>query len=364
MDTLTHALSGALAARATAPRPGTPDTIPLSRRVGLGFLAAAAPDLDIVISWVSPLSYLYYHRGVTHSFVMLPLWALLLAFLSALVWRKGPSWRAYFGVFAWGIGSHIAGDLLTSFGTMIFAPLSDARYALSTTFIIDLWFTGIILAGLIAAAVWRRSRVPVIAGLAVLAGYVTLQYALQQRALDFGVAYAQAQNLKSAQVAAQPRPVSPFNWMVLVDEGDRYRYSLVNLWRNDPARLAPDAGFIARLSAPYLPARPGDMERGTALRDRIGGCSDGAGSVGAAAARLLPLVRGVSGALQGGARQSRTLRLVPGSTLLYARPRHVAIPLWFVPRRGWAVGAVRASGRGAVPCLLRQAAPSVAPVHA
>lgn len=253
MDTLTHALSGALAARATAPRPGTPDTIPLSRRVGLGFLAAAAPDLDIVISWVSPLSYLYYHRGVTHSFVMLPLWALLLAFLSALVWRKGPSWRAYFGVFAWGIGSHIAGDLLTSFGTMIFAPLSDARYALSTTFIIDLWFTGIILAGLIAAAVWRRSRVPAIAGLAVLAGYVTLQYALQQRALDFGVAYAQAQNLKSAQVAAQPRPVSPFNWMVLVDEGDRYRYSLVNLWRNDPARLAPDAGFIARLSAPYLP---------------------------------------------------------------------------------------------------------------
>ena len=253
MDTLTHALSGALIARATAPTPGTPDTIPLARRVGLGFLAAALPDLDVVTSWISPLSYIYYHRGVTHSFIMLPLWALLLACACALIWRRGPPWRAYVGVFAWGIGIHIVGDLITSFGTMIFAPLSDARYAFSTTFIIDLWFTGIILAGLAAAAAWRRSRVPALAGLAILAGYVTLQYALQQRAIDFGIAYAQAQKLNGTRVAAQPRPVSPFNWMVLVDDGERYHYSLVNLWRDRPAEVPRDAGFIARLSAPYLP---------------------------------------------------------------------------------------------------------------
>ena len=253
MDTLTHALSGALVARATAPRPGTPDAIPLSRRVGLGFVAAAFPDLDVATSWLSPLSYLYYHRGVTHSLIMLPLWALLLAFLCALIWRRGPPWRAYFGVLAWGIGIHIAGDVITSFGTMIFAPFSDARYALSTTFIIDLWFTGILLAGLIAALLWRSSRAPALAGLAVLAGYVTLQYALQQRAVELGVAYAQSAGLKGATVAAQPRPPSPFNWIVFVAEGNRYHYSLVNLRREEPARLEPDAGLIARLSAPYMP---------------------------------------------------------------------------------------------------------------
>ena len=253
MDTLTHALSGALVARATAPGPGTPDALPLARRVGLGFVAAALPDLDVVTSWLSPLSYLYYHRGVTHSIIMLPLWALLLALLCALVWRRGPPWRAYFGVFAWGIGIHIAGDVITSFGTMVFAPFSDARYAISTTFIIDLWFTGIILAGLVAAFVWRKSRVPAMAGLAVLAGYVTLQYTLQQRAVEFGVAYAVSAGLRNAQVAAQPRPVSPFNWIVFVTDGDRYHYSLVNLWRDEPATPGPDAGFIARLSAPYLP---------------------------------------------------------------------------------------------------------------
>lgn len=253
MDTLTHALSGALIARATAPKAATPETLPLARRIGIGFLAAAFPDLDVVTSFISPLSYIYYHRGVTHSLILLPAWAMALALLCTLIWRKGPGWRAYFGVIAWSIGIHIAGDVITSFGTMIFAPFSDARYALSITFIIDPWFTGIILAGLLAAFAWRGSRVPAVAGLAVLAGYVALQYALQQRAVDFGAAYARAVGFPAARIAAQPRPVSPFNWIVIVSEGDQYRYSLINLWRHEPVRLAPDAGFITRLSAPYLP---------------------------------------------------------------------------------------------------------------
>lgn len=252
MDTLTHALSGALIARATSPK-AAPEALPLGRRVGIGFLAAAFPDLDFIASYFSPLAYLYYHRGVTHSFLMLPIWAVVLALLCALVWRKGPGWRAYLGVIAWGLGIHIAGDWITSFGTMVFAPVSDARHGISTTFIIDLWFTGIILAGLAGSALMRRSRVPALAGLAVLAGYVFFQYALQQRAVDFGASYAQAAGLKNAHVAALPRPVSPFNWMVVVSEDDRFHYSLVNLARREPAGLAGDAGFIARLSAPYLP---------------------------------------------------------------------------------------------------------------
>ena len=56
----------------------------------------------------------------------------------------------------------IAGDLITSYGTMIFAPLSDARFALGTTFIIDLYFSGIIVAGLVASRCWRATRAPAI----------------------------------------------------------------------------------------------------------------------------------------------------------------------------------------------------------
>jgi inner membrane protein len=194
-----------------------------------------------------------HHRGVTHSLIMLPLWAFALAWLCALIWRRDRPWRAYFGVFALGIGIHIAGDWITSFGTMVFAPFSDMRVGIGTTFIIDLWFTAIILAGLAAALIWRSSRIPAIAGLAALCGYVAYQGVLQERAIDWGKAYAKAAGLEHAVVTAQPRPVSPHNWMVVVRDGDKLRYSLVNLARREPKTLAPDAGLIARLDAPYLP---------------------------------------------------------------------------------------------------------------
>jgi inner membrane protein len=253
VDTITHALSGALAARATAPGQTDEKTLPLGRRLFVGLLAAAAPDLDFVIGWVGPVEFLLHHRGATHSLVLLPLWAYLLARLCAVIWRRDRPWRAYFGVIALGLGAHIAGDWITSFGTIVFAPLSDIRVGLGTTFIIDLWFSGIILAGLVASAIWRKSHVPAVAGLAVLCGYVAFQGVLQQRAVDWGEAYARNSGLQQAAVTAQPRPVSPFNWMVIVRSDEEVRYSFINLARREPLRPAPDAGTIARLDASYLP---------------------------------------------------------------------------------------------------------------
>lgn len=256
MDTLTHALSGALLARATASRAKGPDTLPLGRRMAVGFVAAAFPDVDVVVSYLSPLAYLHHHRGPTHSLILLPLWAVLLALIFAALWRWKPGWRAYFGIAAWGVGAHIAGDLITSFGTMVFAPFSDARYALSTTFIIDLWFTGIILIGLIASAIWRSTRMPAVIGVAVLVGYVGFQWLMQQQAIEFGKEFANTKALQQVIVTAMPRPVSPFNWMVVVADDGGYRYTHVNLIRKT-ARPPPeaDAGFIERLDAPYQPLR-------------------------------------------------------------------------------------------------------------
>lgn len=252
MDPLTHALSGALIARATARR-RKPDALPLGRRVFVGAVAATFPDIDFVAQYLSPLSYLYNHRGVTHSLLMLPLWAVLLSVIFALLWRWRPSWRAYVGISALGIVTHIAGDLITSFGTMILAPLSDARYALSLTFIIDLWLTGIILAGLIASVFWRRSRIPAVAAVAVLVGYLGFQGVLQQRAIDFGQQFAIGNAIEVARVTAMPRPVSPFNWTVIVEDAQGFRYAHVNLVRKEPRIARDDDGFIARLDAAYRP---------------------------------------------------------------------------------------------------------------
>src|SRR3954470_11140487 len=145
MDTLTHALSGALLARATAPRDAPAVSLP--RRIAAGFFSCAAPDLDFVAGFFGPVVYLENHRGVTHSLLLLPLWALTLSWVLAKILREPRGWRALYGITALGIAAHIAGDLITSYGTMVLAPFSNWRAAIGTTFIIDLWFSGIIVAG-------------------------------------------------------------------------------------------------------------------------------------------------------------------------------------------------------------------------
>jgi inner membrane protein len=254
MDTLTHALSGALLGRATAAAPGTPGALPLGRRIAVCTLAAAFPDSDIVFSFISPLAYLYQHRGVTHSLVLLPVWTVLLAWLASRIDRSRFGWRAYAPVIAMGIAIHILGDLITSYGTMIWSPLSSLRVAWNTTFIIDLWFSGIIVAGLVASRVWRQSRWPAVVGLGVLAFYVGGQALLQREARAIGEAHAQGTGLKGATVSALPRPPLPTNWMVIVEAPDHYDYALISLSRTRPPDPLPrDAGFFARIAAPYLP---------------------------------------------------------------------------------------------------------------
>src|SRR5687767_467004 len=216
LDTLTHALSGALLARATAPRDAPPLSIP--RRVAAGFFACASPDLDFVVSWFGPVAYLELHRGPTHSLLLLPFWAFVFSWVLAKILREPRGWRALYGVTAMGLALHIAGDLITSYGTMIFWPLSDMRPGLGSTFIIDLWFSGIILAGLAASAFFYRSRLPAVAASALLCAYVGFQYFQKEKAVEFGRDYARSRGLTGADVTAHPRPVSPFNWTVFVSD--------------------------------------------------------------------------------------------------------------------------------------------------
>jgi inner membrane protein len=251
MDTLTHALSGALLARATAPKDAPRAT--LARRIAAGFFACAAPDLDFVVGYVGSIAYLEHHRGVTHSLILLPLWALIYAWLLALVLREPRGWRALYFVTALGLALHVAGDVITTYGTMILAPFSDWRAQIGTTFIIDLWFSGIIVAGLAASAFLRRSRWPAVAASALLAGYVGFQYLQKEKATEFGERYARDQGLRGAAVNVQPRPVSPFNWTVFVSDDEAHRFAHVNVVREAPRSYREGDGFIAMLDSAYQP---------------------------------------------------------------------------------------------------------------
>ena len=266
MDTLTHALSGALLARAFAPSRTRPEDPPIWQRMTLCALAAAFPDSDIVVSFFSPFHYLLHHRGATHSLLLLPLWAMLLTGITAQCFRRPQHWRLYAGLSALGLAAHILGDLITSYGTVILAPFSYERFAWGTTFIIDLWFTGIILAGLLAGCYWRASRRPAVIASLMLFSYVGLQAVWRAQAIDFGERYVSEMAMHGAKVTVQPAPMSPLNWMVMVENNGDYRYAYVNLRRKEIATdPGPEGGFLARLDAPYNPLSAAIWNRSSLL---------------------------------------------------------------------------------------------------
>ena len=270
MDTLTHALSGALLGRLMA-RPSVPSRPgPKVWHIVLaGAAAATFPDLDFVLGYVSELTYLRGHRGVTHSLLLLPLWGLLIAWLMARLpgaRRPGVDWRAFYAVACAGLAIHIAGDLITQFGTMILAPLSDRRFGFGTTFIIDLPFTGILIAGLLASARWQRSRLPAAVGLLALCMWVGIGALGRSEAIDAARDYAQSQGIRAVALDAAPRPVSPFNWTAIVFDGERYHYAHLNTRRTEVLEAGPDASFLRCFSAPYRPVAMAHWQ----VRERFG----------------------------------------------------------------------------------------------
>ncbi len=254
MDTLTHALSGALLARATGPTESNPGDLPRRVRLWLGFWAAAFPDSDIIVLLIDPLTYLTTHRGITHSVVMLPFWATILGFVVWRLLRRRYALRSVALVIALGIAIHIAGDVITAFGTMVFAPLIDWRLQFPTTFIIDPYFTAILAGGLVASAIWRSTRRPAVIGLAVLASYVGFQGLMHQQALNAGQREAATLGVAGVAVSALPQPFSPFNWMIVLEDKDSYRLAYVNLIaREAPLSPPADAHWLRRVVASYRP---------------------------------------------------------------------------------------------------------------
>jgi inner membrane protein len=250
MDTLTHALSGALLARATWN--GRKTRIPLRQQTQIGFLAAAFPDIDYLLQLVNHdfLVYLNYHRGITHSIVLLPVWGFLLAILFSKILRPAADWHSLFVLCCLCLGVHIAGDVITSYGTMIFAPFSDWRASLDLAFIIDLLFTGILLLGLIGSVIFQRKRLAAIIGLAALAAYLGVQSWAHQQALTVGKMAARSNAWRNVEINAIPQPLSPFNWKLIVMHEQHYHVAMVRLYGNE-FDAQGDQGLMAGLRASY-----------------------------------------------------------------------------------------------------------------
>jgi membrane-bound metal-dependent hydrolase YbcI (DUF457 family) len=165
MDTITHGIAGALIGKAVFRGEDMFAAHPMNRGRIITWslmLGAIFPDSDVIRDFFSSdkLLIVTWHRSITHSLVMLPLWALLLAgitraFANRRKW-EAPSFAALTAIYAAGILSHILLDLVTSFGTMIWSPLQWSRPAWDLIFIVDFTLTAIFLVPQLLAWVYAH----------------------------------------------------------------------------------------------------------------------------------------------------------------------------------------------------------------
>lgn len=249
MDNLTHTLSGLITARLYPAQ-----KLSMKTRYIAGALAANAPDLDILLAPFSSQLYLLHHRGETHSLLLLPLWALLLSWIFSRVFKSSGGWRDFYGLTAVALLVHIIGDWITGYGTQLLAPFTNQTYSLGTTFIIDPVLTLILLAGFAASLLMKNSMNPARIATLGVAIWIGMQFYWKQEAIDAGTVYARSQGWNDFQVTVEPRPIAPFNWTVLIQEGDRYHYSHLKLNARSLQTASPDANWLSRSLASFQPA--------------------------------------------------------------------------------------------------------------
>ncbi len=148
MDNLTHSLVGLFLARAGLKR-FTP------RGTAIMVLAANAPDFDTVCWFGGPMSYIRWHRNITHSLIALPVMALLTVAIVRLLGRKQVRWLPAFLIAMVGVASHLILDLTNVYGVRLLLPFSGHWFHWDITPVFDLAFWAILLLGVAAPLLGR-----------------------------------------------------------------------------------------------------------------------------------------------------------------------------------------------------------------
>ncbi|WP_404328121.1 metal-dependent hydrolase [Mesobacillus maritimus] len=137
MDTITHTLFGLSLY-------GSTNKDKMDRRTKMAYLftavgASQIPDIDVISqTWDTEGLYQMWHRGITHSIFLTPLWALLI-YVLCLVFFKVKDRRLFFlGWLAAVI--HVTSDLFNAWGTGYLEPFSQMRITFGTIPIIDFVF--------------------------------------------------------------------------------------------------------------------------------------------------------------------------------------------------------------------------------
>ncbi len=232
MEPITHFLTGACLGRAGLNRKTALATLTLT-------LAAEAPDLDIIGSIRGAAFGFAHHRGFTHSFLGVPVDALVVVGFVYLIWRhRGrkiqdprlpPRWGLLFFYACLAGLSHILLDFTNNYGVRPFWPFSEKWYSWDIVFIVEPVMLGLLILGLIVPSLFglidkeigARSRGPRgrVAATLALTGVVLL-WGLRDYEHRRAVHTLEARTYNGAdplRVSAYPKWIDPFHWYGVVE---------------------------------------------------------------------------------------------------------------------------------------------------
>ena len=217
MDPLTQASLGAAAAALVCRRDET------RRALVLGALAGAAPDLDVLIrSNQDPLLALEYHRHFTHALLMAPLLGLVVAalFKAVFFWKRWAYGRlALFGVVA--TGTHGLLDTCTSYGTLLYWPLSHHRESWDVISIIDPIFSLPLFFLIGLAFLLQRPRYGQY-GLLLCLLYLSFGFLQRSQATAFAADLAESRGHAYEALTVRPSFGNTVLWRIVYRVEDRY----------------------------------------------------------------------------------------------------------------------------------------------
>lgn len=180
---------------------------------GVAFVAGSVvADLDVLFMALGKRSYLRHHQEITHSVLLAPLYATVVAALLS----PGLGWN--WGAFVAALGAfwlHSALDLTNTFGIVPLAPLSRRRLSLDAVFFIDAVAWAVTVAAIVALYTWKQAWIGALY-LAVLSAYLGLRLCQQKCVVG-----------RLGCLFAIPSSWHPFEYYVYSEDG-KYRTSLYN----------------------------------------------------------------------------------------------------------------------------------------
>ena len=225
MDSLTQATLGAAIGE-----------LVLGKRLGNRGMAWGAafgtlPDLDVLFSPLfDQAGWLWWHRGPSHSILVMVLASLLLARPLSRMWKRekiSPVLAGWFVFLVW--STHVLIDCFNSYGTLVLWPFDGTRVAFNNLAIIDPLFTLPMLVTLIwiaflrKPAQWAKRRRIHLIGLGIATAYAGLSFGAKAIASGSFEKDLNRQGVDYHDRFESPTVFNILLWRCLVDDGE-------NIW--------------------------------------------------------------------------------------------------------------------------------------